>query len=97
MSKVLSKEELEIELLKEKNKIYELENTELQIILKNYYNKTEEKLDISNFESIRDEYYYLINKLEYLENQNKKLDSELLKIKKNKWYRIYSRLRGKND
>lgn len=84
MGKLIKDAELNKTINEEKIKIYEMENTEIQIILNNYWrNKGEER---PNFSNIRDEIFYLVNKLTEVES----------KANTHKAKGFLSRLRGKN-
>lgn len=59
MGKVLKKEDIEVKILEEKITLYEIENSELQYMVKEYWKDS--GLKRPEFDNIRDEIYYLIN------------------------------------
>ena len=62
MGKVLKEEDFKEIIYQEKIKLYEMENTELQYILKEYWQKKGKKRP--EFPSIREEIYYILNNSE---------------------------------
>lgn len=88
MGKLIKDAELNKVINEEIIKIYEMENTEIQIILNNYWcNKGEER---PNFSNIKDEIFYFVNKLTEVESKDKD------KANTHKRKGFLSRLRGKN-
>lgn len=62
MGKVLKEEDFKEIIYQEKIKLYEMENTELQYILKEYWQKRGKKRP--KFSNIREEIYYILNNSE---------------------------------